>query len=185
METKLEEKYIGIKPGGRNRFESSNLGMIFYKGLDGIYTSNCGRIRVTEDQIRHDLKMGFIKSFKDVDAKDVSDEFIYYPEDVPMKITTPPGSDWDTDRIIEELNKQPMCIVKSETSLKEAVEVLCKALKEDEDYYRSWSANIAMAFKDEYIKAYDKSPLTWETDLDLHVVANNAADNFLKQLINK
>ena len=29
-----------------------------------------------------------------------------------------------------------------ENKLKEAVEILCKALKEDEDYYRSWSANI-------------------------------------------
>ena len=29
-----------------------------------------------------------------------------------------------------------------ENKLKEAVEILCKALKEDEDYYRSWLANI-------------------------------------------
>jgi hypothetical protein len=33
-----------------------------------------------------------------------------------------------------------------ENKLKEAVEVLCKALKEDNDYYRSWSSNIAMSF---------------------------------------
>ena len=71
-----------------------------------------------------------------------------------------------------------------ENKVKEAVETLCAALKEDAGYYYSWQANIAMAFKDEYGRAYEKSPIMWETDLDLHTVANTAADNFLKQLIN-
>jgi hypothetical protein len=65
--------------------------------------------------------------------------------------------------------------------LKEAVEALCKALKEDEDYYRSWSANIAMAFKDEFRRLI--GDLIDPDEEQIHVVANNAADNFLKQLI--
>ncbi len=139
MEIKLEEKYIGIKPGGLSKFEPSNLGIIYHRSEDGIYTSNCGRIRVTEDEIRHDLKMGFIKPYSEVTA--------------------------------ECVNNKP------NNKLQEAVEVLCKALKENEDYYRSWKANIAMAFKDEY----SRTPEVFKHDI--HTIANEAADNFLKQLI--
>ena len=67
-----------------------------------------------------------------------------------------------------------------ENKLKEAVEVLCKALREDEDYYRSWKDNIAMSFYDECVKQRCDSD---ETSEDLMNIANNAADNFLKQLI--
>lgn len=65
--------------------------------------------------------------------------------------------------------------------LKESVDVLCKALREDEDYYRSWSANIAMAFKDEFWNTGAVKDL-FKEDM-IHIIANNAADNFLKQLM--
>lgn len=68
-----------------------------------------------------------------------------------------------------------------ENKLKEAVEVLCKALKEDNDYYRSWSSNIAMSFKDEFRRLI--GDLVDPDEEQIHVVANNAADNFLKELI--
>lgn len=69
-----------------------------------------------------------------------------------------------------------------ENNFKEAVETLCKALKEDEDYYRSWLANIAMSFKDEFSRVDTNLVVD---HLKVHIIANKAADNFLKQLINK
>ena len=58
--------------------------------------------------------------------------------------------------------------------VKEAVEILVKALKEDADYRESWKANIAMAFKD----TYDNADIMDE----IHTIANAAADNFLNLL---
>lgn len=66
-----------------------------------------------------------------------------------------------------------------ENKLKEAVELLCENLKSDETYYYSWQANIAMAFKDEYAR---NSPVGSRLD-NLHELSNNAAKNFLNQLI--
>ena len=58
---------------------------------------------------------------------------------------------------------------------KEAVDRLCKALEEDMDYFRTWQANIAMAFKDEYQSAFMSD--------GVHDIANRAAVNFLRLLI--
>lgn len=63
------------------------------------------------------------------------------------------------------------------TELKLAVGTLCRELKSDPGYRTVWQANIAMAFKDEYDRAFQKTH-----DVDLHVVANKAADNFLNLL---
>lgn len=60
---------------------------------------------------------------------------------------------------------------------KEAVEKLCKELKEDESYYDSWQANIAMAFLDTFNEEHPQKLSS------IHAIANNAADRFLKQLI--
>lgn len=64
-------------------------------------------------------------------------------------------------------------------SLKYGVELLCNALREDPNYYISWQANIAMAFKDEY----DRTSDVFKNDI--HTIANEAAKNFLNLLINK
>jgi len=58
--------------------------------------------------------------------------------------------------------------------LKRAVDTLRKALMNDPDYFRSWQANIAMAFYDEYRR---------RPNADLHFVANEAAIQFLDLLI--
>ena len=50
----------------------------------------------------------------------------------------------------------------------------------DESYYISWQANIAMAFYDECVRNQIDDDLPLEL---LHKIANKAADNFLKQLI--
>jgi len=60
------------------------------------------------------------------------------------------------------------------------IKKLVKALKEDKDYYRAWKDNIAMAFKDEY---YRRKKLGHYLNLvDIHEIANTAADNFLKMI---
>lgn len=63
--------------------------------------------------------------------------------------------------------------------LRDAVLVLVKALKEDEGYYESWKANIAVAMHDEYY-SHSKSNLDGEA---LHKVFNDGAERFLQLLI--
>jgi hypothetical protein len=58
--------------------------------------------------------------------------------------------------------------------LKRAVALLIKELKADEGYRFSWQANIAMAFKDVYDQADDKT--------DIHGIANEGANRFLETL---
>lgn len=59
------KKYIGIKPPST---ESTNLSLIYVKQSDGKYVCiNCGRMIspvLSEDQIQHDLNLGFLKEYK-------------------------------------------------------------------------------------------------------------------------
>jgi transposase len=66
--------------------------------------------------------------------------------------------------------------------IKKEVDVLRKALKEDEGYYISWQANIAMQFKDEYGRKMEELGTQYNSDI-IHEVANTAAKNFLDLLI--
>jgi hypothetical protein len=63
-------------------------------------------------------------------------------------------------------------------NLEESVNVLRKALKEDEELYYGYQANIAMAFVDEV----GSSDLVIDHN-DLHEIANTSAINFLNTLI--
>ena len=60
-----------------------------------------------------------------------------------------------------------------------------KTLKEDPELYRAYKDNIAMAFKDTYYNY--KKRVNKDSDYlnfkDIHIIANEAADNFLKLLI--
>jgi hypothetical protein len=67
---------------------------------------------------------------------------------------------------------------KRETKLSKACKVVFDALRNDEDYYRSWKDNIAMTFYDEYRRTGNKLPY-----YRVHLVANEAAKNFLDLLI--
>jgi hypothetical protein len=62
----------------------------------------------------------------------------------------------------------------------QAIKVLSKALIEDSEYWEAWKANIAMAMYDEYTDNH----LPWAkvSHGDIHEIANNAADRFLKLL---
>jgi len=69
------------------------------------------------------------------------------------------------------------------TKLEKAVKTLCKELRKDPDYFRSYQANIAMQFKDEYSrKRKNKKYLNND---DIHEIANDAATSFLNLLIKK
>lgn len=69
----------------------------------------------------------------------------------------------------------------SENKLKDAVDIVIEALKNDPEYYMAWKANIAMAFKDEFERHAKEAEK--QIDLDIHNIANTAADNFLNLLI--
>jgi len=66
--------------------------------------------------------------------------------------------------------------------IKKEIDVLCKTLREDEGYYISWQANIAMQFKDEYHRRMEKLGIQYDSDV-IHEIANTAAKNFLDLLI--
>lgn len=70
--------------------------------------------------------------------------------------------------------------------LKESIDKLITALLDDPDYYYSWQANIAMAFKDEYDTVKERhrimSPSFQPLDINIHEVANNADKRFLDLL---
>jgi len=59
--------------------------------------------------------------------------------------------------------------------VKDAVEILTKALKDDEGLYYSYQSNIAMAFKDEYAR----NKIKYMNKDIIHKVSNQAAKNFL------
>lgn len=64
-------------------------------------------------------------------------------------------------------------------ALKKSVAHLAFELKRDPDYRRSWSANIAMAFKDAYAR---EARVVNGGLVDMHTVANQAAEDFLELL---
>lgn len=67
-----------------------------------------------------------------------------------------------------------------DNKVKEAVEVLVEALKTDESYRIGWQANIAMAFKDEFTRT--NPDLKSTSEYELHIIANQASNNFLNLL---
>lgn len=62
--------------------------------------------------------------------------------------------------------------------LADACQIVFKALREDQSYYWTWKANIAMAFYDNFF--WNKNDII--TPEVIHDISNKAADYFLKQL---
>ena len=67
----------------------------------------------------------------------------------------------------------------------EAITHLTTKLKKDKAYRLAWSANIAMAYKDNYHQYRRKTGKKVMNDHDRHVIANNAAEYFLNLLCNQ
>jgi len=74
-----------------------------------------------------------------------------------------------------------MKLFNRKTKLEKAINVLCKALDKDNDYFNSWQASIAMSFKDEWQRK--RSEKKYLNAQDVHNIANKAASNFLETLI--
>lgn len=64
----------------------------------------------------------------------------------------------------------------SRTDIEKAIDTINKALEEDQGYHYAWQSNIAMAFQDELSRRGYKLP-------DQHAISNEAAKNFLNNLM--
>jgi hypothetical protein len=65
--------------------------------------------------------------------------------------------------------------------IENAIKIITDELKKDKSvgsYYYTWQANIAMAFKDEF----DRKGKGYTSRATVHLLANNAACNFLNLL---
>ena len=60
---------------------------------------------------------------------------------------------------------------------------LRKKLKNDPGYYEAWKANIAMAYVDNYIWYKARTKKNFINAHDRHLIANEAAEYFMKQLM--
>lgn len=69
---------------------------------------------------------------------------------------------------------------KTEISFQQALYIVTSKLKEDGDLYRAYKDNIAMSFKDEYSRHFESYGNIVCSFKDIHDIANNAADYFLK-----
>lgn len=75
--------------------------------------------------------------------------------------------------------------MKLKDKLPSAMSIITAELLNDPDYWQAWKANIAMAFKDEWVRTVgDHGPHKADYG-DIHLVANQAADNFLNILTRK
>ncbi len=92
-------------------------------------------------------------------------------------------SEEEFERLVKEMRNQPLQFYKEEVGFQPAIERVIRELKKDDDYYRSWKDSIAMSFKDEYWRTYNKDGFSENELEEIHNIANNAADNFLKLLI--
>ena len=66
-----------------------------------------------------------------------------------------------------------------------AHKIVCENLRKDPDLYYAYQANIAMAFQDEVANYRMQSPSKYLNRMEIHMIANNAATNFLNQLIKR
>jgi hypothetical protein len=64
----------------------------------------------------------------------------------------------------------------------EAIEHLSKEINNDPSYRISWQSNIAMAFYDSAYQYKKKKSRKYLTMVDIHSIANDAANNFIIQL---
>ena len=71
---------------------------------------------------------------------------------------------------------------KIDFGIKNSVDTLRFALTVDEEYAYTWQANLAMCFYDAYFRANDKNAFSREEELEIHIIANDAARDFLEKL---
>lgn len=94
----------------------------------------------------------------------------------------------DTKELMRIASQQGIQVVVPKMNIKEAIEVLCNALREDKSegsLYHAYQCNIAMAYLDNERWYKDKTGKKTLNRKDKHEIANNAAKYFLNLLINK
>lgn len=164
-------------------FESlGEVSMCWSETPKGVFESS--RAEEIGNRLMNDINLE-IDSFKNT----IKDVFKYSPGKVLVIDTKsiPEEEDFDVEKWMKFVSKQGMQFVQSEPTLKEAINVLQKHLKEDKSegsYYHSWVCNIAMAFKDEYSRqTKDLGVVEIGYAQDIHKIANQAAKDFLDILI--
>jgi len=65
---------------------------------------------------------------------------------------------------------------------KEAVKHLTEQFKNDPSYRIGWTSNIAMAFCDRTYQYKKKTGKKYLTGVDIHIIANDAANDFINAL---
>jgi hypothetical protein len=63
-----------------------------------------------------------------------------------------------------------------------ASEVVFDAIKNNVEYRRTWSANIAMAFKDNYSQYKKETGKKTLNNEDINIISNRASEHFLNLL---
>lgn len=69
--------------------------------------------------------------------------------------------------------------------IKDAIKTLTTELLNDPSYKTGWQSNIAMAFKDRAYEYKKQTKRKYLTQVDIHIIANDAANNFLNLLTKK
>lgn len=64
----------------------------------------------------------------------------------------------------------------------EALIIVTHELKTDSEWREAWKANIAMAYKDTYTQYQKKVGKKFLNQEDRHIIANDAAEHFIKLL---
>lgn len=67
-------------------------------------------------------------------------------------------------------------------SIKNEIEQMTNAMKKDKEYRNSFKATLAMSFKDNYYQYKKKTGKKQMSNEDIHIIANNGADYFLRLL---
>lgn len=96
--------------------------------------------------------------------------------------------DTEKNSSLLDLNKAFEQCVKDQLFLRESINVLMKALREDQGLYIAYQANIAMAFYDEFNQQMSEREDFTKWLLQeggLHKIANDASTNFLKLLTDR
>lgn len=120
-----------------------------------------------------------------MENKSIFDEMKEAGSSIPDKVEYLLANGWKPhnhhDNWIKEfdLNSAYEKCKKDQAEISNAVNVLCKALREDSALYIAYQANIAMAFKDEWDR---RAGEIGRADNVLEI-ANTAAKNFLDLLI--
>lgn len=73
-------------------------------------------------------------------------------------------------------------LLANKNSITHAIKIITNAIKTDEGYKIGWVANIAMAYIDNEHWYKQKTGKKYLNKKDKHIIANNAAENFIKQL---